>query len=137
MVLALPIGVGLGAVGVALVASRVPAWKPARGVALAVAATCLLGQLAVSQLKHYTAAPLRPGDAGRLYAVSAALVDLGASPGGRCIAQRARRRGYAMLSLYFAGWALGRPAWRWGGLALGLGRAWGFPQSAYCKARTS
>ena len=27
MVLALPIGVGLGAVGVALVASRVPAWK--------------------------------------------------------------------------------------------------------------
>ena len=28
---ALPIGVGLGAVGVALVASRVPAWKPARG----------------------------------------------------------------------------------------------------------
>ena len=84
MVLALPIGVGLGAVGVALVASRVPAWKPARGVALAVAATCLLGQLAVSQLKHYdTAAPLRPGDAGRLYAVSAALVDLGAS--GRAV----------------------------------------------------
>ena len=61
MVLALPIGVGLGAVGVALVASRVPAWKPARGVALAVAATCLLGQLAVSQLKHYTTLP-RPYD---------------------------------------------------------------------------
>ena len=39
-----------------------------------------------------------------------------------------------MLSLYFAGWALGRPAWRWGGLALGLGRGLGFPQSAYCNA---
>ena len=31
-----------------------------------------------------------------------------------------------MLSLYFAGWALGRPAWRWGGLALGLGAGLGF-----------
>ena len=115
MVLALPIGVGLGAVGVALVASRVPAWKPARGVALAVAATCLLGQLAVSQLKHYDTAAPRPGDAGRLYAVSAALVDLGASPGGRCIAQRARRRGLCHAEPVFrrlgdgaAGLALGR-----------------------------
>ena len=31
-----------------------------------------------------------------------------------------------MLSLYFAGWAMGRPAWRWGGLALGLGAGLGF-----------
>jgi membrane-associated PAP2 superfamily phosphatase len=28
--------------------------------------------------------------------------------------------GYALLSLYFAGWAMGRPSWRWGGLALGI-----------------
>ena len=100
------------------------------------AATCLLGQLAVSQLKHTT--PPRPYDleTGRLYAVSAALVDLGASPGGGALPSGHAGAGYAMLSLYFAGWALGGAAWRWGGLALGRG-AWGFPQSAYCKARTS
>lgn len=120
MVLALPIGVGLGAVGVALVASRVPAWKPARGVALAVAATCLLGQLAVSQLKHYTTLP-RPYDLETLGGYTPYPLHWwtwvraragGALPSGHAGA------GYAMLSLYFAGWAMGRPAWRWGGLAL-------------------
>ncbi len=128
MVLALPIGVGLGAVGVALVASRVPAWKPARGVALAVAATCLLGQLAVSQLKHYTTLP-RPYDLETLGGYTPYPLHWwtwvraragGALPSGHAGA------GYAMLSLYFAGWALGRPAWRWGGLALGLGAGLGF-----------
>ena len=29
--------------------------------------------------------------------------------------------GHALLCLYFAGWASGRPAWRWGGLAIGVG----------------
>ena len=60
MVLALPIGVGLGAVGVAGRLQGAGLEAGAR-VALAVAATCLLGQLAVSQLKHYTTLP-RPYD---------------------------------------------------------------------------
>ena len=34
--------------------------------------------------------------------------------------------GYALLSLYFAGWALGRPAWRWSGLAIGVAAGVGF-----------
>ena len=78
-----------------------------------------------AQALHDTAAPLRPGDAGRLYAVSAALVDLGASPGGRCIAQRARRRGLCHAEPVFRRLGDGA-AGRWGGLALGLGAGLGF-----------
>ena len=97
-------------------------------VALAVAATCLLGQLAVSQLKHYTTLP-RPYDLETLGGYTPYPLHWwtwvraragGALPSGHAGA------GYAMLSLYFAGWALGRPAWRWGGLALGLGAGLGF-----------
>ena len=40
---------------------------------------------------------------------------------GRCLPSAHAAGGYAALSLYFAGWAAGRPAWRWRGLALGLG----------------
>ena len=107
---------GLGAVGVALVASRVPAWKPARGVALAVAATCLLGQLAVSQLKHYTTLP-RPYDLETLGGYTPYPLHwwTWVRAGGRCIAQRARRRGlrhaepvFRRLGAGAAGLALGR-----------------------------
>ncbi|KAG0754709.1 hypothetical protein G6F22_020869 [Rhizopus arrhizus] len=34
--------------------------------------------------------------------------------------------GYSMLTLYFAGWALDRPAWRWWGLAEGVAAGAGF-----------
>ncbi|MCH3703478.1 hypothetical protein LZB55_09400, partial [Campylobacter lari] len=40
---------------------RIPAWRHLRGAALAVAVTCIVGQLAVTQLKHHTTLP-RPYD---------------------------------------------------------------------------
>ena len=52
-------------------------------------------------------------------------MDLGAR-GPRRLAQRPRRRGLFDAGLYFAGWALGRPAWRWWGLAIGILAGAGF-----------
>ena len=95
-------------------------------VALAVAATCLLGQLAVSQLKHYTTPP-RPYDLETLGGYTPYPLHWWtcASPGGRCIAQRARRRGlrhaepvFRRLGAGAAGLALGRAG---PGLGAGLG----------------
>lgn len=39
---------------------------------------------------------------------------------GRCLPSGHAGGGYALLALYFAGWAAGRPAWRWRGLAIGI-----------------
>ena len=61
LVLALPVSVGLAAAGVAVASYRIAAWRRWRGVALAIAATCLSGQLLISQLKHHTMMP-RPYD---------------------------------------------------------------------------
>ena len=122
MVLALPIGVALAAVAAAVASFRIPALRPWRGAALALAATCLVGQLAVNQLKHHTTLP-RPYDLETLGGYTpyplhwwtwARARAGGALPSGHAGA------GYSMLTLYFAGWALNRPAWRWWGLALGV-----------------
>jgi membrane-associated PAP2 superfamily phosphatase len=39
---------------------------------------------------------------------------------GHCLPSGHAGGGYALLALYFAGWAAGRPNWRWRGLAVGL-----------------
>ncbi|WP_315133689.1 phosphatase PAP2 family protein [Achromobacter marplatensis] len=128
MVLALPIGVALAAVGVVAASFRIPAWRPWRGPALALAATCLMGQLVVNQLKHYTTLP-RPYDLETLGGYTPYPLHWwtwvrersgGAMPSGHAGA------GYSMLTLYFAGWALDRPAWRWWGLAVGVAAGAGF-----------
>lgn len=128
LVLALPICVGLAAAGIAAGSFRIPAWRRWRGAALAVAATCLAGQLLINQLKHHTMLP-RPYDLQTLGGYTPYPVHWwtwararagGALPSGHAGA------GYALLSLYFAGWALGRPAWRWSGLAIGVAAGVGF-----------
>lgn len=128
MVLAFPLGVALAAVGVAAASYRIPAWQPWRGAALALAATCVAGQVLVNQLKHYTTLP-RPFDLDTLGGYTPYPLHWwtwvraqagGALPSGHAGA------GYSMLTLYFAGWALGRPAWRWWGLAAGMVAGLGF-----------
>ncbi|MGY6273333.1 phosphatase PAP2 family protein [Achromobacter denitrificans] len=128
MVLALPVGIALASAGVVAASYRIPAWRPWRGPALAVALTCVAGQLLVNQLKHHTMLP-RPYDLDTLGGYTpyplhwwtwARARAGGALPSGHAGA------GYSMLSLYFAGWALGRPAWRWGGLAIGIAAGAGF-----------
>ena len=128
MVLALPIGIGLAAVGVAAASYRIPAWRPWRGPALALAATCLNGQVLVNQLKHYTTLP-RPYDLDSLGGYTPypsywwTWVRAG---GGGALPSGHAGAGYSMLTLYFLGWALGRPAWRWWGLAAGIAGGVGF-----------
>ncbi|MGB3436463.1 phosphatase PAP2 family protein [Achromobacter sp.] len=128
MVLALPIGIGLAAVGVVAASYRIPAWRAWRGPALALAATCLAGQVLVNQLKHYTTLP-RPYDLDFLGGYTpyplhwwtwARTGAGGALPSGHAGA------GFSMLTLYFVGWALGRPTWRWWGLAVGIAAGVGF-----------
>lgn len=128
MVLALPIGVGLAAVALAVASWRVSSLRPWRGAALAVAATCLVGQVLVNQLKHYTTLP-RPYNLETLGGYTPYPVHWwtwararagGALPSGHAGA------GYSVLTLYFVGWAMGRPAWRWWGLAIGMGAGVGF-----------
>lgn len=122
MVLALPIGVGLIAVATVVASWRVTSLRPWRGTALAVAATCLVGQVVVNQLKHHTTLP-RPYNLETLGGYTPYPVHWwtwararagGALPSGHSGA------GYSMLTLYFVGWALQRPAWRWWGLAIGI-----------------
>lgn len=121
-VLALPVGVAIAALGGALASYRFPILRPWRAVLWGIALTCGLGQVVITQLKHHTALP-RPYDLSMFggYAAypakfwAAARRDAGgALPSGHAGA------GYALLCLYFAGWAAGRPAWRWGGLAMGI-----------------
>lgn len=128
IVLALPIGVGLAAAAIAVASYRIPAWRHWRGAAIAVAASCLTGQVLINQLKHHTTLP-RPYDLETLGGYTPYPVHWwtwararagGALPSGHAGA------GYALLGLYFAGWALGSRAWRWGGLAIGVAAGVGF-----------
>ncbi|WYX51868.1 acid phosphatase [Achromobacter xylosoxidans] len=114
MVLALPIGIGLGAIAVAAASYRIPAWRSLRGPALALALTCMAGQLAITQLKHYTTLP-RPTTWTRWAAtpLSAVVVDLGSWQGRRRAAQRPCRR-----RLFAAGPVFRRLGRRAAGLAL-------------------
>nr|WP_314355567.1 phosphatase PAP2 family protein [uncultured Achromobacter sp.] len=122
LVLVLPIGVALAAVGVVAASFRVPAWRQWRGAALALAATCLVGQVLVNQLKHHTTLP-RPYDLETLGGYTPYPLHwwtwLRARAGGALPSGHAGA-GYSMLTLYFFGWALKRPAWRWWGLAMGV-----------------
>lgn len=128
MVLALPIGMALGAIAVVAASYRIPAWRHPRGAALAVAVTCIVGQLAVTQLKHHTTLP-RPYDLETLggytpYPLSWWTWDRGKA--GGALPSGHAGAGYSMLTLYFAGWAARWPAWRWWGLAVGIAAGVGF-----------
>jgi membrane-associated PAP2 superfamily phosphatase len=121
-VLAFPVGVAMAALAGALASYRFPVLRPWRATLWGIALTCGLGQMIIVQLKHHTALP-RPYDldvfggyaAYPLHFWATSRRDAGgALPSGHAGA------GYALLCLYFAGWAASRPAWRWGGLAIGI-----------------
>lgn len=137
MVLALPIGIGLGAIAVAAASYRIPAWRSLRGPALALALTCIAGQLAITQLKHYTTLP-RPYDLDTLggytpYPQSWWTWDRGKA--GGALPSGHAGAGYSLLALYFAGWAVGRPGWRWWGAGGGHRRRAGVFSRAHPAGR--
>jgi membrane-associated PAP2 superfamily phosphatase len=128
MVLALPVGVAVLAFGAALASYRVPALRPWRAVLWGIALTCALGQIGISLLKHHTALP-RPYNVrmfGGYVPYPTHWWAHSKSDAGGALPSGHAGAGYALLALYFAGWAAGRPAWRWGGLAIGIVAGLGF-----------
>ena len=116
------IALAAGAASYSIAALR--AWRP---ILLTIGAAMVLGPLTVDALKTMTTqhCPLALQTFG-------GIVDYGADlhgpfwarskeSAGHCLPSGHAGGGYALLSLYFAGWAAGRPAWRWRGLAIGIG----------------
>lgn len=123
VVLVLPVGVAIAALAAAIASHWFAALRPWRGALWAIALTCGLGQVIISQLKHYTALP-RPYNLSMFggYAnYPHHFWAMSRKQAGGALPSNHAGAGYAMLSLYFAGWAMRLPAWRWGGLAIGVG----------------
>jgi len=122
LLVALPVATALAALAGALASYRHEAWRPARGALWALVLACLAGQVIIMQLKHHTAMP-RPynldlfgGDTpwpSGWWASSR-------SGAGNALPSAHAGAGYALLTLYFAGRALGDGRWRWWGLAAGV-----------------
>ena len=121
-----PFLVGALAVAAATASLWVRSLRPWRPILLTVGASMLLGPLAVNALKTMTTqhcpTALQPfggivdyfaDQHGPFWARSA-------QSAGHCLPSGHAGGGYALLSLYFAGWAAGRPRWRWRGLAIGI-----------------
>ncbi|MFC4277065.1 phosphatase PAP2 family protein [Achromobacter aloeverae] len=128
LVLVAPVGMAVAAAGAAVASRWLPVLRPWRGVLWATALTCALGQVVIGQLKHYTALP-RPYELS-LFGGYAPYPDhfwaASRREGGGALPSGHAGAGYALLSLYFAGWAAGRPAWRWAGLTIGIVAGIGF-----------
>jgi membrane-associated PAP2 superfamily phosphatase len=122
----LPFLVGASAIAGGLCGLAVPAWRAWSAILLTVGASMLLGPLVVNVMKGMTAqhCPIALQAFGGVidYAGDRDGPFWAASPqsAGHCLPSGHAGGGYALLSLYFAGWAAGRPAWRWRGLAIGI-----------------
>jgi membrane-associated PAP2 superfamily phosphatase len=123
LVLVLPVGVAIAALTAAIASHWFAVLRPWRGALWAVALTCGLGQVVITQLKHYTALP-RPYNLA-MFGGFANYPDhfwaVSRREAGGALPSNHAGAGYALLSLYFAGWAMRRPGWRWVGLAIGIG----------------
>ncbi|WYX38098.1 phosphatase PAP2 family protein [Achromobacter xylosoxidans] len=73
-----------------------------------------------AQALHHAAAALRPGHAGRLHPYPQSWWTWDRGKAGGALPSGHAGAGYSLLALYFAGWAVGRPGWRWWGLAAGI-----------------
>jgi membrane-associated PAP2 superfamily phosphatase len=122
----LPFLVGAVAVAGGVAGFAVRSLRPWTPILLATGAAMLLGPLAVNVLKTMTTphCPIALQAFGGVvdYAAEQRGPFWATSPqsAGHCSPSGHAGGGYALLSLYFAGWAAGRPAWRWRGLAIGI-----------------
>jgi len=116
------IALAAGAAGYAIRALR--SWTP---ILLTIGAAMLLGPLAVNTLKTMTTqhCPVALQSFGGIVDYAADMHGpfwaRSTASAGHCLPSGHAGGGYALLSLYFAGWAAGRPSWRWRGLAIGVG----------------
>jgi membrane-associated PAP2 superfamily phosphatase len=122
----LPFLVAAFAIAAAVAGLRVRSLRPWMPILFSIGAAMVVGPLAVNLLKGATTqhCPVAlqafggvvdyvANQRGPFWAGSA-------QNAGHCLPSGHAGGGYALLSLYFAGWAAGRPAWRWRGLALGV-----------------
>lgn len=122
----LPFFVGALAIAAGLAGFSVRALRPWTPILLTVGVAMLFGPLAVNALKMMTTqhCPTALQSFGGVidYAADQRGPFWAHSPNsaGHCLPSGHAGGGYALLSLYFAGWAAGRPAWRWRGLAIGI-----------------
>ena len=122
----LPFLIGAIAAAGGIAGFRYPPLRPWTPILLAIAACHLLGPLVVNLMKDVTAqhCPSAQQSFGGVidYAEEQAGPFWAATrqAAGHCLPSGHAAGGYALLSLYFAGWAAGRPAWRWRGLAIGI-----------------
>ncbi|ARP89198.1 acid phosphatase [Bordetella genomosp. 9] len=122
IVLVLPVGLAVGALAAAVASHWFHVLRPWRGALWAIVLTCALGQVVISQLKHYTALP-RPYNLdvfGGYAHYPQHFWAVNRKEAGGALPSNHAGAGYAMLALYFAGWALGSRTWRWAGLAAGI-----------------
>ena len=121
-----PFLVGASALAAGALGLAVPRLRPWTPILLTVGATMAIGPLLVNVMKSWTAqhCPVDVQTFGGVvdYALdrSGPFWASSAASAGRCLPSGHASGGYALLSLYFGGWAAGRPEWRWRGLAIGV-----------------
>ena len=111
---------------IAFIGGFLPVLRPWRRILLSTAACVAVGPLLINTMKNYTSqhCPTQIREFGGIIAYAADQAGpfwaSSRAAAGRCLPSGHAGGGYALLSLYFAGWAAARPAWRWIGLAAGL-----------------
>ncbi len=109
-----------------------PRLRPWRTILLTMACAMLIGPALVNWMKASTSAhcPVELVEFGGTlsYAADRSAPFWAATKAsvGHCLPSGHAAGGYALLCLYFAGWAAGRPRWRWTGLAIGVGAGLAF-----------
>lgn len=123
---ALPVVVVAAALALAMASAFTSSLRRWRPILLTLAAAMTLGPLLVNVMKTLTTQPC-PVElvefGGSIVAVPAVTSFWATGPkdAGHCLPSGHAGGGYALLALYFAGWAANRPRWRWTGLAIGVG----------------
>ena len=122
----LPALVAAFAIAASLAGLRLRVLRPWMPILVTIGAAMLAGPLVVNLLRGMTTQHC-PADVQSFGGVVDYLANRhgpfwasSAGRAGHCLPSGHAGGGYALLSLYFAGWAAGRTAWRWRGLAVGV-----------------
>ena len=122
----LPIVVGAISIAAGAIGHWVPQLRPWRGILFTLGCAMLVGPLLINAMKSMTSEHC-PSDILEFGGIVSYASDHVApfwaasrQSAGHCLPSGHAGGGFALLSLYFAGWAAGRPTWRWSGLAIGV-----------------
>lgn len=122
----LPILVGGLSLAASAASYAVASLRPWRAVLLTTGCAMLVGPLLINIMKSMTSQHC-PSDILEFGGIVSYAADRAApfwaatrQSAGHCLPSGHAGGGYALLCLYFAGWAGGRPSWRWAGLAIGI-----------------